>query len=113
MTTTQRPPHRAPIPCSVWFGPVVSPVEERKLIDQLVAKRGVGVCCWPRDAERVEHLAAARIPRLLLVRPDSVPPALAPQQAWVDSSASIEEIHDALVALCSWPPPAAARRRSA
>lgn len=75
------------------------------MIDHLVADHGVAVCCWPRDAERVMHLAAARVPRLLLVRPNAEPPAPTAQQAWVDSSASNDEIHTALVALCSWPDP--------
>ena len=112
MTVTQsNPPSAGAIPCSVWFGPVVTPAEERELIEHLVSEHGVGVCCWPRDAARVEHLAAAKVPRLLLVRSDAVPPALAPQQAWVDTAASNEEIHAALVALCNWPAPE--RRRSA
>ena len=73
------------------------------MIEHLVADRGVAVCCWPRDAERVSHLAAARVPRLLLVRSDASPPAPTAQQAWVHSSASDDEIHLALVALCNWP----------
>ena len=99
MTTTHLPPHTPPIPRRVWFGPVVSAVEERTLIDELVAEHGVGVCCWPRDAERIEHLAAANVPRLLLVRSDAVPPAPAAQQAWVESTAGYDEIHEALRAL--------------
>ena len=98
MTTSDHAP-QTPIPCSVWFGPVVSDAEERELISQLVSEHGVGVCCWPRDVVRVEHLAAAHVPRLLLVRSDAVPPAPAAEQAWVESSAGDDEIHDALVAL--------------
>ena len=81
------------------------------MIDHLVADSGVAVCCWPRDSERVLHLAAARIPRLLLVRADATPPPPTAQQAWVDSAASNDEIHTALVALSSWPEPSG--RRSA
>jgi len=115
MTTTQSrppstPPHTRPIPCSVWFGPVVSPSQERDMIEHLVADHGVAVCCWPRDAERVGHLAEAHVPRLLLVRSDAVPPAPDAQQAWVPSSAGNDEIHTALVALCNWP---RSKRRSA
>jgi len=109
MTTTQ-PPSPA-IACGVWFGPVVSPAEERDLIAHLVVEHGVGVCCWPRDAARIEHLAAANVPRLLLVGPDSIPPAPAPGQAWVSTTARNDEIHDALVGLCR--PPGPERRRSA
>lgn len=116
MTMTQSrppstPPHTRPIPCSVWFGPVVSASEERDMIEHLVADHGVAVCVWPRDAERVGHLAEAHVPRLLLVRSDGIPPAPAAQQAWVPTSASNDEIHTALVTLSSWPEPAG--RRSA
>jgi hypothetical protein len=94
-----RPPSTAAVPCSVWFGPVVSPAEERKLIDHLKSARGVGVCCWPRDAERVEHLAAADVPRLLLVGSEATAPAAADRQAWIVISATNDEVHDALVRL--------------
>ena len=106
-----QPPSTPAIACSVWFGPVVSPAEERELIDHLVVEHGVGVCCWPRDAVRIEHLASAHVPRLLLVRPDSAPPAPAPGQAWVRTNAGNDEVHAALVALCPTPEPEA--RRSA
>ena len=99
MAGTQ-PPNASAIACSVWFGPVVSPAEERKLIDYLVTEHGVGVCCWPRDVARVEHLEAAHVPRLLLVGPDSVPPASAPGQAWVRTTAGNDEVHAAFVGLC-------------
>ena len=96
----RRPPSTSPINCSVWFGPRVSPAEERDLIAHLVEQRGVGVCCWPRDTARVEHLAAANVPRLLLVDPGSTPPVPAPGQAWLRTTARNTEIHDALVGLC-------------
>ena len=74
-----QPPSATAIVCSVWFGPVVSPAEERKMIDHLVVQQGVGVCCWPRGAARGgEPRRAAHVPRLLLVGPDSVPPDPAP-----------------------------------
>src|ERR1700730_7093022 len=102
METSQgNPPGTRAIACSVWFGPVVAPAEERDLIDHLVSEHGVGVCCWPRDGARVEHLAAATVPRLLLVGPDTTPPASAPGQAWVRTSAGNDEVHAALVALCA------------
>jgi hypothetical protein len=113
MTTTQhRPPDTTPVPCSVWFGPIVSASEEREFIDLLVTRHGVGVCCWPRDAVRVEHLAAAGVPRLLLVRPDATPPAPADHQTCVCRTASKDEIHEALVGLCDCQS-AAPRQRSA
>ena len=99
MTGTQ-PPSATAIVCSVWFGPVVSPTDERKMIDHLVVQQGVGVCCWPRDTARVAHLAAAHVPRLLLVGPDSVPPDPAPGQTWVRTTAGNDEVHAALVGLC-------------
>jgi hypothetical protein len=99
-STGNRPPHTEPVPCSVWFGPVVSASQEREFIDMLVSEHGVGVCCWPRDAARVEHLARAGVPRLLLVRPDAVPPAPREHQACVWRTAGDDEIHNALVALC-------------
>ena len=112
MTTPQRrPPSTSPISCSVWFGPVVQPAEERDLIDHLVQEHGVGVCCWPRDAVRVEHLAAAKVPRLLLVGPSTIPPPPAPKQAWLRTTATNDEVHAALVDLCRRPEPKA--RRSA
>jgi len=98
MTRTKaRPPDTSPVPCSVWFGPRVTPAEERDFIDHLVAERGVAVCCWPRDTALVRKLASAGIPRLLLVGPDAIPPDPAPQQAWVRRAAGNDEIHDALV----------------
>jgi hypothetical protein len=100
-STQSRPPSRAAIPCSVWFGPVVSAGEERELIDHLKSAHGVGVCCWPRDAARIEHLAAAEVPRLLLVGSDTTPPAPAARQAWIVKSASNVEIHEVLVRLCT------------
>lgn len=95
-----RPPDTPPIPCSVWFGPAVTVSEERAFIEHLVSEHGVGVCCWPRDARRIEHLAAAGVPCLLLVGPGVSPPPAAPRQAWVRPSAGMDEIHVALVELC-------------
>lgn len=103
MTTGNRPPSTPAVPCSVWFGPVVSAPEEREFIEMLVSGHGVGVCCWPRDAARIEHLAAVGVPRLLLVRADAAPPAPCPHQACVCRTASKEEIHEALVALANAP----------
>ena len=97
------PPDTPVVPCSVWFGPVVTPAEEREFIEHLAAEHGVAVCCWPRDAARVEHLEAAGVPRLLLVGSDAIPPAPAPRQSWVRRSASNAEVHEALVKLCSRP----------
>lgn len=111
MTTGNRPPHTEPVPCSVWFGPVVSASEERDFIDLLVSRHGVGVCCWPRDAGRIEHLAAAGVPRLLLVRPDATLPAPCAHQVCVCRTAGRDEIHDALAALCECDAPQT--RRSA
>lgn len=98
--TVHEPLSSRAIACSVWFGPLVSPAEERDLIAHLAEQHGVGVCCWPRDTARVEHLAAANVPRLLLVGPGSIPPLPAPGQAWVRTTARNAEIHDALVRLC-------------
>ena len=106
-----RPPDRPAVPCSVWFGPVVTATEEREFIEHLVSEHGVAVCCWPRDVARVAHLAAAGVPRLLLVGGDAIPPAPAPQQSWVRSSASNADVHEALIKLCSRPSRVA--RRSA
>jgi hypothetical protein len=111
MTTAQGQPPSSPITCSVWFGPVVQPGEERDLIDHLVHEHGVGVCCWPRDAVRVEHLAAANVPRLLFVGPNCIPPVPVPGQAWLPTSAGNDEVHAALVELCGSFGPE--RRRSA
>ena len=94
MTTSRRrppdtpPSTTRPVPCSVWFGPVVTVAEEREFIDHLVSEHGVGVCCWPRDAARVEHLAAAGVPQLLLVGTDAIPPTPGPRQSWVRRTAS-------------------------
>jgi hypothetical protein len=111
MTSSQSgPPDTPVVPCSVWFGPVVTAAEERAFIEHLVSEHGVAVCCWPRDAVRVEHLAAAGVPRLLLVGVETIPPAPAPHQWWVRRTASNAEIHEALVGLCSQP---AETRRSA
>lgn len=94
----QRPPDTTPVRCTVWFGPIVSAKEEREFIHQLVSEHGVAVCCWPRDTERIEHLAEAGIPRLLLMRPDALPPAPSTHQTCVDRSATDDELHHALVA---------------
>ena len=97
------PPDTAVVPCTVWFGPVVTPAEEREFIEHLVSEHGVGVCCWPRDAARAEHLAVAGVPRLLLVGVDAIPPAPAPLQSWVRRNASNAEVHEALLSLCRGP----------
>jgi hypothetical protein len=117
MTTTEtRPPDtsspaRTSVPCSVWFGPIVTASEEREFIDMLVSRHGVGVCCWPRDEARIEHLARAGVPRLLLVGPDAIPPVSCDHQVCVCRTASSDEIHEALVSLCDCHAPEA--RRSA
>jgi hypothetical protein len=98
-TSRSRPPDTTPIPCTVWFGPTVSAKEERDFIDHLASAHGVAVCCWPRDAERIQHLAAAGVPRLLLTRPDAPAPEPSRHQSCVGPSASNEEIHRALVEL--------------
>jgi hypothetical protein len=98
--SSNRPPDTSAVPCSVWFGPHVSASEEREFIDLLVIRHGVGVCCWPRDAVRIEHLAAAGVPRLLLVRPGASLPAPCEHQACVCRTASREEVHAALVGVC-------------
>ena len=111
MATTQQAPEAPAATRSVWFGPVVSAAEERKFIRYLAADHGVAVCCWPRDAERVEHLAAAGVPRLLLIRAGCVPPAATSRQVCVSRSASPDEIHRALTSLRR--APACQERRSA
>ena len=111
MRFSARPPHPPAAPCTVWFGPIVRDYEEREFIGLLVSEHGVGVCCWPRDVARMEHLAAAGVPRLVLVAPDAIPPAPADHQISLRRTASNDEIHDALTRLCA--PEAVADRRSA
>jgi hypothetical protein len=100
-TVRRRPAHTTPVRCTVWFGPLVSAKEEREFIDHLVSEHGVAVCCWPRDTARIQHLAEADVPRLLLVRPDARPPTPSIHQTCIDRRATNDELHQALVELAS------------
>jgi hypothetical protein len=92
-------PHQI-TPCSAWFGPGMPSSLERELMAFLGAHHGVAILHWPRDAGRVEHLARAGLPRLLLVDASVEPPAGNDSlQDWLSSPASRNDIHDRVVSL--------------
>jgi hypothetical protein len=86
--------------CSAWFGPGMPSSLERELMAFLGAHHGVAILHWPRDADRVDHLARAGLPRLLLVDASVEPPAgNGPLQDWLPSPASRQDIHDHVLTL--------------
>jgi hypothetical protein len=98
------PPSPAPctevVPSSAWFGPGMPASLERELIAFLGAHHGVAIVHWPRDASRVEHLADAGLPRLLLVDPlAGPPPEGGPLQDWLLAPADRQDVHERVARL--------------
>jgi hypothetical protein len=92
--------HHEVTPCSAWFGPGMPSSLERELMAFLGAHHGVAILHWPRDAVRVQHLARAGLPRLLLVDAAVEPPSgNSPLQDWLSFPANRNDIHDRVVAL--------------